>query len=869
MAAEVPRRRRWSSIFNLSSSQRPKDVNTRISLPCLDLTDSFQLRNVSLSSDTAKHELNKEDSDSTMVQSDATPSSDCTFAVKKDEHDSIDEYRQSPVDEISLTPVRHARDKSLASSFRFGGDEIDVVRSSNVPPIPALPPRIAPLFSRNPSIFSTPSSAPSLRRPPRFDPRGFCRPDDSLRAWRPHHLPHFSTGSSLYSTDTALWSQLPTFEERYPHIQRPHLSVQRAPWPPIHPLAQSYENIISPMLLNYIGQPTLASIVDSADDSPMSEVAAIENRFSSRDMYLDQRERWESLYHGEFGPDHAQSDCQSDARSEYRSDTEGELPANDTQLPVPDLPLTSKEQEDEPPESYSHNECRPLRLGIILFSLWFGNLLVALQDSMIPIAIPTISSELHELNDIAEYLSWYLLAFTVAYPISHKLCRLFDPRVVYLFAVVFFAVGNGFCGSATTSKYLIWCRTIAGIGGASLLQGSTSIIECIIRASEDNSSLTDYIKFVESAYAFSLALGPVLGGLIVDHLGWRWCFWILGISSACLFSLVAVSFRNCPTHQVRCKRSFFARLRSVDYLGVISFSGAMFSLLLALNWAGLEHSWTSATTLGLLFAFVLLLSLLVFVEWVQEDRAMLPPMTLRRDVFWSSLCLLCAYGTSAMLSLYIPFYFQVGQATSATISGIRNLPLVLPSIAAIVLAVGTSFRGRHCVPYMLVGQIVTALGLTFFSIQGASNDTGVWLVLLSIVGFGLAITTLLPYFMLGEIFESRDRHQGHVIMTFFSRLGGTIIASVCQSVFIEVLLKQFETSASPTTLAEVTRVGATRLEKLALKADELVFVREAFSIAISKIMYTGLAVTMMGMLFILALCMSMFGLKRHRDGERI
>lgn len=438
MATEVPRRRRWSSIFSLSGFQKPEDFNTRISLPFLDFTDPIELRCASIPSGLSKHELNKEDSESTIVQSDATPSTGRTLTAREDGFTTISQDHAIHVDDITVTPVRHARDKSLASDFKFGGDETEVIPSFDVPPLPDLPPRIAPLFSRNTSVFSTRSSAPSVRRPPRFDPRGFCRPDESLRHWRPNHLPHISTGSSLYSTDTTFWSQLPSFEERYPHLQRPQYPVPRAPWPPVHPLAQSYENIISPMLLSYVAHPTLAAIVDT--DSPASEVAAIENHFSSRDTYLDQSERWESMYHGtSYESDYAQSDDQSDARSEYRSDTESALPANDAHPPVPCSPLSSKEQEGEPPESSPHDKHAPLRLGIILFSLWFGNLLVSLQDTMVPIAIPSISSDLHGLKDVAKYLSWYLLAFTVAYPISHKLYRLFDARVVYVFAVILFA----------------------------------------------------------------------------------------------------------------------------------------------------------------------------------------------------------------------------------------------------------------------------------------------------------------------------------------------------------------------------------------------------------------------------------------------
>lgn len=228
---------------------------------------------------------------------------------------------------------------------------------------------------------------------------------------------------------------------------------------------------------------------------------------------------------------------------------------------------------------------------------------------------------------------------------------------------------------------MVWCRTIAGIGSAALLQGSTSLIEFIVPADENNDSLIDYVKFVESAYAFSLAIGPVLGGVIVDHLGWRWCFWIHGITGTCLFILFAVFFRRYSpaAHETERKHSISERLRRLDYPGLIVLSGAIFCLLLALHWAGLEHAWTSVTTLGLLFAFVFLLILLVFLEWIQEDRAMLPPMTLRREVLWSSLFLFCAWGTSAMVSCDL-LQLQGEVLTS------DSCPSTFPSISKLVKA---------------------------------------------------------------------------------------------------------------------------------------------------------------------------------------
>jgi hypothetical protein len=95
-----------------------------------------------------------------------------------------------------------------------------------------------------------------------------------------------------------------------------------------------------------------------------------------------------------------------------------------------------------------------------------------------------------------------------------------------------------------------------------------------------------------------------------------------------------------------------------------------------------------------------------------------------------------------------------------------------------------------------------------------------------------------------------------------------IIPSVVQNIFVKILRDLLENDLSPTPLVKVVRAGATRLESLALKANELVFAREAFSIVTSKAPYCGLALTILGMLFMFALWLNMLGGNRRRGSGR-
>ncbi|MCJ1397654.1 hypothetical protein MMC11_000850 [Xylographa trunciseda] len=150
------------------------------------------------------------------------------------------------------------------------------------------------------------------------------------------------------------------------------------------------------------------------------------------------------------------------------------------------------------------------RLVMTLLALALGTLLMALDTTIISVAIPKISTEFKALNDVGWYGSGYLITLTAFQPVSGNAYRMFHPKVVYMAFIVVFEAA------------FIVGRTIAGLGAAGILQGALGIVTYI--APLDKRPF--YMSIVISVFGVSMCAAPVIGGALTDRVGWRWCFWM-------------------------------------------------------------------------------------------------------------------------------------------------------------------------------------------------------------------------------------------------------------------------------------------------------------------------------------------------------
>lgn len=364
-------------------------------------------------------------------------------------------------------------------------------------------------------------------------------------------------------------------------------------------------------------------------------------------------------------------------------------------------------------------------------------LLSALDISVISTALPTIVDDLDSSDEYVWIPTIYFLMTTSFQPLYGQAANILGRRPLTIGAVIFFAIGSAICGAAPNTAALIAGRAVQGLGGA----GINVMIEIIVCDLVPLRERGKFMGIVNISFAVAIGLGPVIGGLMTDHVSWRWIFYmnlpIAGVSLVLLFLFLQVPYR--PDR----KGSIFKRL---DWGGNALLVASVIAILIALTWGGTRYSWGSCK---IVIPLVLGgLGLTAFI-WLQTtDYHPEPTMPIRMFSNRTSLggFVLTFLHSIVMyqITYYLPLYFQAVLEATPTQSGVYMLPTAICAMPfAISAGVVLSAFGRYR-PIMFAGCICLAISFGLFSRLGKGTDTGYWLGIQFIesagVGFLLPVT---------------------------------------------------------------------------------------------------------------------------------
>jgi EmrB/QacA subfamily drug resistance transporter len=395
-------------------------------------------------------------------------------------------------------------------------------------------------------------------------------------------------------------------------------------------------------------------------------------------------------------------------------------------------------------------------LGALAFALF----MIMLDNTVVNVALPSIQRDLDVgLSELEWTVNAYALTFAVFMLTGGKLADFFGRRRIFLLGLAVFTLSSLACGLATGGEMLIGARTVQGLGAALMLPATLSIISATFPADQRGMA----IGIWAGVSAMALAIGPLIGGLITEHIDWSWIFFVnvpIGVLGLLVGRIVIDESRDTSAEQ------------RLDFPGLAASGIGLFALTFALIEAN-SYGWADPVIVGL---FVLsALSLVTFVLLERHQRSPLLDLSLFRSSTFAGANVVALLVTLAMFGVFffMSIYMQNILGYSATKTGAAFLPLTILIILIAPIAGKSSDRiGSRAL--MTAGMLCLAASLVLFSRLGL--DSSFWDILPGLIvgGFGMALVmTPMTAAALGSVPVEKSG-VGSGVLNTFRQVGGAL-----------------------------------------------------------------------------------------------
>ena len=421
-----------------------------------------------------------------------------------------------------------------------------------------------------------------------------------------------------------------------------------------------------------------------------------------------------------------------------------------------------------------------------LFALTFPLFMIMLDNTVVNVALPSIQRDFGissaDLSELEWVVNAYALTFAVLMLTGGKLADFFGRRRIFLGGLALFAVSSLFCGLAETSGELIAARAVQGVGAALMMPATLSIITATFPARERGAA----IGIWAGVSAMALALGPLVGGLITEHIDWSWIFFInLPVAAVGLVLGRAVISESRDT----------SAEQRLDLPGLAVSGAALFCLIFALIEAN-HYGWTSATILALVVGAAVGFAAFVVLELHQ--RVPMLDLSLFRDGTFAGANVVALLVGLAMFGVFffISLYMQNVLGYSPVQAGASFLPMTMLIIVVAPIAGRVSDRvGSRWL--IAAGMTLTAGSLLLFSLLEV--DSGWWALLPGMVvgGLGMAMTmTPMTAAALGAV-PVEKAGVGSGVLNTFRQIGLALGIAVMGAILTAEQTSSLESGAPP------------------------------------------------------------------------
>ena len=372
---------------------------------------------------------------------------------------------------------------------------------------------------------------------------------------------------------------------------------------------------------------------------------------------------------------------------------------------------------------------RPSAPWLALAVLALGLFMTLLDLTIVNVAIPSIVDDLHaSLDQILWVLNGYSLMYAVLLITSGRLGDIFGPRNMFAAGIVVFTIASAFSGLAHDPTQLILARGAQGLGAAILAPQGLPIMTTLFPPERRGGVFAIY----GALSGLAVLLGPVLGGFIVTHFGWRWIFYVnlpVGLITLVLAFLLVPDLRPGRRHRL-------------DWLGVALATLGLFGVVFGLiegqryEWGAV---WSGITIPEIIAAGLLVLAIFLVVQWRRQDREPLLPFAVFKDRNYRLMALVLLAMGFAIVGVFLPLtlYYQSVLGLSAFDAGLAIAPQ--PLAMMLLSGVAAPLAARYAKYILVAGLTLFAVGMAYiaWTAQVTSNR---WLFLpgLVIAGAGMA-----------------------------------------------------------------------------------------------------------------------------------
>lgn len=396
-----------------------------------------------------------------------------------------------------------------------------------------------------------------------------------------------------------------------------------------------------------------------------------------------------------------------------------------------------------------------------------------ISSTIVSTALPTIMAD---LQGTQRQYTWVitasLLAMTISTPIMGKLSDLFNKKFLIQFSIVLFVSGSIAAGFSQEIWQMMAARAAQGVAMGGLMALTQSIMGTIIAPRQRGR----YSGYMGAVMAVATVSGPLLGGVITDHLDWRWTFFVcVPLAVIALFLLqITLKLPTLPKRRVR-----------LDFGGAFFLAVAAAAPMLWVTFAGKDYEWISWESAAFLGAFLLAAGIAVLIE-LRHPEPVVPIRVLSNSTTALMIIAGMAVGVAMFGSgTFLTQYFQLAGGHSPTRAGLMTIPMIISQLLSSVLAGQIVSRTGRWKPIMIIGSVLVVTGMGGLGFIDHTTPYWQFAIWMAIAGIGIGALVQNIVLAVQNTVDVKDIGASSATIAFFRSLGGAVGVSVLGAVLAD------------------------------------------------------------------------------------